>query len=233
MKYLRFNSFLLSGIFLLGFSLQNCNPDPPDPPPKDLGFLGLGEAKDYVYFKKGTWWVYKNTRTGLYDTIEVYFNLLDTLAEKSDKWRFTNELFSVKSKSLTTGHFYNFYQRSAAVDVLTEPTGFITPNLARREPFEGDIIPFYYPFVKPHYGYNFCVNIKDTMNINGQVYPDVAVFYIKQDALEPDPLNGKPAKYYWARHYGLVQKDLFDSQFYGDTGTLFHSWKIVNSNIIQ
>ena len=71
------------------------------------------------------------------------------------------------------------------------------------------------------------------MNIMGKIYSKVAVFYIQSDDSEPIPLKNKPAKYYWAKNYGLVQKDLFDSKFIGDTSLLYHSWKLSYSNIIQ
>ena len=71
------------------------------------------------------------------------------------------------------------------------------------------------------------------MTINGNIYKDVAVFFIRTDGTEPLPLKHKPAKYYWALNFGLVQKDLFDSKFLGDTSVLYHSWKLINSNIIQ
>ena len=218
-------------IAIVSTTLYSCKPDKPDPGPTDLGFFGLGEAKDYVYFKKGTWWVYQNTRTKEYDTLEVYFNLLDTLEATSKNWHFTNELFDVKSKSLTTGHIYNFYERSAAVETIEQPDGFLVPNMERYNPYEGQLEPFYYPF--NYKNYNYCLSIKDTMIIKSNIYHNVAIFYIKSDEHEPLPLKHNAAKYYWAKKNGLIKKELFKSNFYGDTSTLYHAWNLINSNIIQ
>lgn len=53
-----------------------------DPRPNEISHFWLGEAKDYMYFKPGTWWVYKNTNTGMIDTIQVYSSSLDTFTVK-------------------------------------------------------------------------------------------------------------------------------------------------------
>ena len=229
MKLLKLTFVVFSLIAIT--ALHSCKPEPPDPPPTDLGFFGLGEAKDYVYFKKGTWWVYQNTRTGKYDTIVVYNNILDTSERISKKWKYIDEVFAVDSKSLSTGHHYHFYERYGPVDVINQPRNLIIPNLERREPFEGDIKPFYYPFNDEIADY--CLTLRDTMIINGYAYKNVAIFYLIYDDIEPVPLSRKAAKYYWAKNYGLVRKDLFESQFQGDTSTLYHSWKLINSYIIQ
>lgn len=229
----KFISVTFIMIVLMGIIFNSCKPEPPDPPPTDLGFFGLGEAKDYIYFKPGTWWVYKNTRTGLRDSIVVYYSLLDTLEQANNKWRFTNEVFSVRSKSLIDGYNYKLIQIEQTVESIDEPKNFIIPTLERSNPYEGEIEPFYYPFDTWNDQDGYFLALKDTMMINGKVYDDVAVFFIVRDAIEPVPRNGKPAKYYWAKNYGLVQKDLFDSKFLGDTSTLYHSWKLINSNIVQ
>ena len=229
MKHLKLTLIIFSLIAIS--ALHSCKPEPPDPQPTDLGFFGLGEAKDYVYFKKGTWWVYQNTRTGQLDTIVVYNSILDTSERISKKWKYIDEVFAVDSRSISTAHYYHLYERYGPVDVINRPRNLIIPNFERREPFEGDINPFYYPFNDPIA--NYCITVKDTMNIMGKIYSKVAVFYIQSDDSEPIPLKNKPAKYYWAKNYGLVQKDLFDSKFIGDTSLVYHSWKLSYSNIIQ
>lgn len=153
---LRLILFLLMAIT----ALHSCKPEPPDPPPNDLGFFGLGEAKDYVYFKKGTWWVYQNTRTKGYDTIVVYNSILDTSERVSKKWKYVDEVFAVDSRSLSNGHYYHLYERYGPVDVINQPRNLILPNFERREPFEGDINPFYYPFNYPIA--NYCITVKIT-----------------------------------------------------------------------
>lgn len=225
-------------IIVMGIAFTSCKPDHPDPGPTNLGFFGLGEAKDYVYFKPGTWWMYKNTRTGLRDSIVVTYSMLDTLEGIGSKWRNLQEIFNVRSHSYSTGYNYSIYQRQGNVEVTNKPRLFVIPTLVRSEPYEGEIEPFYYPFnfiekvSSAGYGLQ-CTTIKDTMTINGKIYKDVAVFFLRNDNIEPMPNDGNPAKYYWARNFGLIQKDLFDNKFAGDTSVLYHSWKLINSNIVQ
>ena len=232
LKYL----YVLTIVIPLITTLESCHKE--DASPKDLGFFALGEAKDYVYFKPGTWWVYRNTRTKLNDTIRVTYSLLDTLEETSEKWHFTNELFYVHSVSQTNGDNYYFWERSATAETIYQPSGSLIPTMERDNPYQGELRPFYYPFDRlknnPNGGYDtYCTTVKDTLTINNKLYHKVAIFYIKNDNIEPNPLDGHPAKYYWAKNFGLVQKDLFDNKFRGDTGILYHSWELINSNIIQ
>jgi hypothetical protein len=110
--------------------------------------------------------------------------------------------------------------------------------MERSNPYEGELTPFYYPLDRlkdnPNGDYTtYCIGIKDTILINSQIYNDVAVFYVKKDVIEPAPLSGKPAKYYWAKNFGLLRKDLYEPKFSGDTNNLYHSWKLINSYIIQ
>jgi len=215
----------------------SCGPEPIEPIKKtELGFLPLGEVKDYVFFKPGTWWVYKNTRTGEYDSILVTYSLLDTIEQNSEWRHFTNEVFDVESKSLTNGYSYSLYMRSLSAEG-PDFTWLCAPTLERGNPYEGDIDPFYYPFdrLKNKKGdYEaYCLTVKDTMTINYKMYKDVAIFYIKSNGTEPLPLKHKPEKYYWAKNYGIIKKELFDSKFWGDTSIIYHSWQLINSNIIQ
>ncbi len=53
--------------------------------PDEYSYFWLGEAKDYMYFRTGTWWVYKNTNTGLLDTISVISSSLDTSVIKGSE----------------------------------------------------------------------------------------------------------------------------------------------------
>ena len=229
----RFKIFSVLVILLSSIFFSNCGPEPIEPIKKtNLGFLPLGEVKDYVFFKPGTWWVYKNTRTGVLDTQVVTFSLLDTLEQDGAKWHFTNELFDVESKSLTTGYRYAFYMRSLSAEVIDLKWGCV-PVLERSNPYEGELTPFYYPFDLWKDKDGYCIKVKDTMMINNIEYKDVAIFYIKRDNIEPHPLEGNAAKYYWARNYGLIRKDLFDSKFQGDTAILYQSIQLIKSDIIQ
>ena len=217
-------------------ALYSCGPEPIEPMKKtELGFLPLGEVKDYVFFKPGTWWVYKNTRTGEYDSIIVTYSLLDTIEQNSSRWHFTNEVFDVESKSLTNGYQYSMYMRSLGAEVIDFKWA-CHPIIERNNPYEGESRAFYYPFnLYEKFSGNEpnCLTVKDTMTINSKVYKDVAVFFIKRDVIEPLPLEGNAAKYYWARNYGLIRKDMYDSQYQGDTSILYHSWQLINSNIIH
>lgn len=230
---------LLNFSILIGITsvLVTCKPDQPDPAPTELGFFPLGEVKEYVLFKPGTWWVYKNSLTSIHDSIKVFYSLIDTIEGSSKKWHFKTEVFDVQFRSLSTGHYYNHYMRSLSAEVTTV-TWICMPNLERREPFEGDITAFYYPFLRyrnvPKGDYDtYCTTIKDTFSVKGNLYKNVAVFYVKSDDSEPIPNKNFASKYYWAPNFGIIKKEIFHSKFHGDTTILAHSWDLIKSNIVQ
>jgi hypothetical protein len=54
---------------IAGLSLGSCTPEEKPHPKIYTGPFYLGEALDYLYFKPGSYWVYKNTVTNQIDTI--------------------------------------------------------------------------------------------------------------------------------------------------------------------
>ncbi len=59
---------LLGVLFV--FQGSRCKPDPPKPHPTIRRSFYLGGVKDYLYFKPGSYWIYKNTVTNEIDTVK-------------------------------------------------------------------------------------------------------------------------------------------------------------------
>lgn len=238
MKFLYKNHLVkLYMIVTISCLLPGCKPDE-QKVSKDLGLFTLEEAKDYLYFLPGTWWIYSNSETNLSDTVVVVYSLIDTLEAANNKWHFREELFYVHSKSTTSGLDYFFWTRLQAVEVLNEPQRFYIPTLETDDgTYSYDVTPFYYPFKnrKDNYPWKTCIGIRDTMSINGITFDNVAIFYVQEDVTHPRyPLNKEnAAKYYWSKNHGLIRKDIFDSNFRGDTSKLHHSLNLIKFNIIQ
>ena len=59
-------AFVATVLLLFGNSCEDNNP----PKPKDPVTIvyTLGEVKDYILFKKGTYWIYENDKTGTIDS---------------------------------------------------------------------------------------------------------------------------------------------------------------------
>lgn len=88
-----------------GEKVDNCTP-------VHFGAFPLGGAKDYLYFKPGSWWVYRNTLSG--ETDSIYTEYCDTAVEESqgdpNKWltlTYTTIAYQLKSNIYNTTYRYD------------------------------------------------------------------------------------------------------------------------------
>lgn len=87
-----------------------------DPPQEDLGLLTLGEAKDYLLFKPGSWWVYKNSYTNEIDTMLLDYCFIDTFHAENEKKKFDYEDIMYGIHSLRDKAFYRTFSRGMSAE---------------------------------------------------------------------------------------------------------------------
>ena len=208
--------------------------------PKHYGPYYLGEVKDYLYFKKGSWWVYKNNLSG--ETDSIYTVYCDTSVVNSTnstfRWltmTYTDIGFRLKSEKYNTTYTYsqpyitasynftNFkYQLNRNADFPTKSRTFAN---------------FAYPFEVN--GSGLFQELIPSMTIQGKNYNDVAVFQVSRDEGVQYPLNisyslyyKSSTKYYWAKGVGLV---LMISDTYRNDNNLpvQSKWELINYNLIK
>jgi hypothetical protein len=234
---------LLIFFILLALFLESCcadkEPEIPGrqckPGPYSELYYNLDSVKPYLYFKPGTWWIYKNTKTNELDTIELLNSALTAQTAHGTNYSTINRIIHYESLSWTTWSRTNKIQYD-----FVDPG--INPNL---QPFKqyyriynyknsnnatyGLIINFFYPFdlnvINGNGAHHVKIVSKDTTCIiNSFIYHNTVVFDIDSDDIWYSKSNFPNTRYYWSKGYGLIiMENLTDK----------YSWILIDKNIIQ
>ncbi len=193
--------------------------------PDEYYFYSLGESKDYMYFKEGTWWVYKNTVTNEIDTISVYQAKLDTVIIKGSEGYsyqriYTCESASVRNRSKKYPYQYDWYSRVKNPDASgSPPSPLIEKVLWEKIRSQGYTTQCFVTPSKLHSRTDIDLVIKDTsLIVAGKYYTNVQVFKIERsnayfDILDTEPFNSEHySLLYYAKHYGLIMQIKYNSK---------------------
>ena len=218
-------------IVVLGILLSTCKDK--EPVWRNYGPYYMGQMRDYVYFKKGTWWVYENTVTKERDSMVLQWVTLDTFTY-TDNYNGESDNKIIKERlnylvhSITTGYKYEHYMETPSVWSGMPDRNYGTFYLIRDKYKPGDYAGWDVSFIYPYeIGHNWDATIisSDTfLTINGKRYNDV----VHLEIWEYKELTPK-IQYYWAKNYGLVYFEVRNNQ----VAEKKEYWQLVNANIVQ
>ena len=207
--------------------------------PVHFGPFPLGGAKDYLYFKPGSWWVYRNSLSG--ETDSIYTVYCDTAVEESqgdpNRWltlTYTTIAYQLKSTVYNTTYIYERIKQHPYTSTFEYTQAqwrtMIAPKKSR-----GPYPVFIYPFKDAAADF---IELIPILNIQGADYSEVAVFQsdnFDETVQLPTQLPytvtyGGINKYYWAKGAGLVQ---IESLLYkpSDSSTVWQKWELVKSHL--
>ena len=233
-------------LLLLGSSCEDNNP----PKPKDPVTIvyTMGEVKDYMLFKKGTYWVYENDKTGTIDSQWVTGSSFGQITHKGNEnysmhLTLIQDFFVVTiSTNFVDGLGYKCrYEMSSfgnKVDAFPYPKRSYGVERSRIADFFGGTQEVYY------HPYDACPKkdcywYYDTLLTNYQLkgysYDTVRVFKLAGDASFPEvkPLSGSgPSWYYFAKNQGLIKIYNEGSLLYDKT-KYNQSWNLIRKKIVQ
>jgi hypothetical protein len=209
--------------------------------PKHYGPYYLGEVKDYLYFKKGSWWVYKNNLSG--ETDSIYTVYCDTFMINSTgdhyKWlsmSYSDIGFRLRSDKYDVNYIYSHGVVYPDVTGYTGGIGYTMDKTSNFPTISRVSTPFTYPFKVDNR--NLFQELIPSMTIQGKTYNDVAVFQVWSDETVQLPtltfgfMADAPTKYYWAKGVGLVMIEQtlfrFDLQ-----QTFVQKWELIKYNLIK
>lgn len=197
----------------------------------------LNEARDYIYFKQGTWWVYKKIPGGDLDTIEVINSWIDTTKLTGGGNTMYYEHLAWRAKSTLDNYEYKFYRTyPTPLPELHSKTSTVWSQyfLERYKPgsYQGPVNIFTYPFTSEilyngHSHDNKKLDDIDSLTIQGNLYHDLKHFEISDDVTFVfDKLGhrGGIVQYYFASGVGIVKKEHM---------TKGVAWELIESHIIQ
>ena len=200
---------LLSGLLWL----DGCKPEKPKEQ-KYLGNYPLGEVKDYLYFKPGSYWVYECDSTNELDS-QVMLSC-DTPWIRKSYIQYQMLFFS--RRSINHGINYstdNYFDVPYSKNFTYFDAYNI--NISGNGVSAYDCI-FYYPFVSTKYGFGssptYYKGHYDSMQVLGRWYKDVRVFQVQYAGGFVEPKNIKTwgdgqITYYWAKNVGLIRQHVW------------------------
>jgi len=199
-------------------TMTSCNSDCHDKGNCDPEYyrFDLGEAKNYLWADTGSYWIYKNSKTGELDT--------QTCVGAKTYWVNTKGSTNY-SKHITIDYevlyrkLYSTFNQWEYVD----KTSFYNPDAMRpnktylfRDVYgEGQNNPFWFPASKSDEGGSgssttTCTNTDTSIIVNGKTYDHVVVFDVNIDEIWEEKLGCiRPnTKYYWVKNIGLIKKTM-------------------------
>ena len=140
----------------------------------------LGEAKKYLCFNKGSYWIYKNTKTGDLDTQVCEGYLLDNIVEKGTFNHTKHITVRYEYMSRVISSSFNdcyYYDETAGYnpDAIRQLKTIVDRNSSKI----GSIKAFFYPFVLSEKFGNgssnsIFIGLDSTLLIQGKTYYNVA-----------------------------------------------------------
>ncbi len=214
-------------VFFLNSCKEDCKENGTCPP--EYYRYELGEAMHYLWAKPGSYWIYKNTKTGDLDTQTMIGFKFDTVISKGT-FDFSKHItieYDVLSRNIYSSfnHWIYFdktskYEANSKRDLET---------ILERIVGTGVIYPFFHPFVisqnvNPSNS-NF-IGLDSNFIVSSKPYTNVAKFEIAIDGIWEEKLNCKRPNtvYYWAKGVGLIKKDMNGCGY---------SWELIEYNVIE
>lgn len=181
----------------------------------------LGEAKDYLVFKKGSFWVYQYSVDGALDTVTCVSDTvlkMSATGKTSSTSHITLEFEKIRSLFYSSYYRWNFKLESVNPTVNShseeEPYRIM---LVKSVTGEGDQIPFYHPFdlnICSAQGSAFtcCRNADTSIVLNGTTFNHVVRFSHTGDELwcpnsSPASIQNPPAQFFYAKGVGLLRHE--------------------------
>ncbi len=217
-----------------------------DPPAENLGFFSLGEAKDYLLFKPGTWWVYKNSYTNELDTMILTSCAMDTVHAESKIRFFDYEAMGFGILSKRDNAYYSSPGSSMNADASTFSATWSWEcqriggyHLMHTTTPSTTGSGFFYPFDKSKRGNGVYETTfddrKDSLIVGGKTYYDIVSFSVYFDGAYPYPniyiYDFSNSMYYWAKGFGLIKIEL--QSIDANKMPIAMNWELIESHIFK
>ncbi len=222
--------------------LLGCDKDPSKPgyqgkPPKPEYYrIKMNEElKSYLWSKPGSYWIYKNTKTGDLDTHIINGFYFDSILVKGiypySKHR--TIYYDYLSKSFYSTFIKRFFYEYTRTFNPQATDLYITSNDLTREGNGSINHPLVHPFLIPKESnsgtgssYAAYIGMDSTLTIQGKTYHNVAKFDIDSDGVwsKTYPYTTTGSKYYWAKDVGLVKRTATHRD---------ENWELIEYNIIK
>ena len=208
------NKFLYYALAFFIFSVCSCSCDKEGGDPEPLPVIDAPQAlKDYIVFKPGTYWIYKDSTSGVVDSVFVtdFIEGHDTLYP-SHAASGIYEWFQVNTHSALDG--YDYYYKFNADDIYHIANTLYAVNREKLKP--GDYVGTIYCFISPFtigltaytvYDVTTVSNYYSGITIGSHLFPEVVKIHETRNVTEEQQVTN----FYFSKNIGIVRKELVDS----------------------
>lgn len=228
MKNMLVIMFILIGLLFSTCKNKNKNCQEKGNCPPEYYRFRLGEAKDYLWAKPGSYWIYKQTGTGILDTQIVTGFLYDSITVKgTEDYSQHITIEYDKVYRVTTSSYRHWTYNDETIDM--RPNAEHYKNwvviLNREGSTVGNAAVFVYPvLIGNGYGNTSYEGMDSLMIIQGKTYTNVAKFHTTIDGIWEDCPPYTASMYYWAKGVGLIKRIALNRS---------DNWELTEYNIIQ
>ena len=209
----------------------------------------LGEIKDYMFFKRGTYWVYEHSITGQIDSQYVTSAAISRYTSKgredySKHITLIQETFNMRIRSnfkdgWGSVNYFNIYSNGQRVDAYPYPEKAYVfkrtkvPNIILG-PSTGNVFryPYYTGANYSPYQDSFLINYQ----LKGSTYDTVRVFVVgsAESVMQQSKIltQGTPVRCYYAKNVGIIKLHQKDYRVF-DGSPIDHSWNLIRKKIIR
>lgn len=209
----------------------------------------LGDCKNYMYFKVGTYWVYQNDVTNEIDSQWVSFSTIDQSTQHGDEdyskhiTLIQETLWTFIASNFVDGwgrqNKFEIYTSGQNVNAYPYPTSAYQFEKSKKNSSSSHSNTVYYqplnlcPKKNCFYYYDTTLT---NYSLNGFTYDTVRVFRVNGDAVFQESnqltIGGGKSDYYYAKNIGLIK--VFHDSYHTDNKTPYkQSWNLIRKNIIQ
>jgi hypothetical protein len=228
---------LLIGVIVLNHSCKNKDCIKNGTCPSEYYKYMLEEGKNYLWAKPGSYWIYKNTKTGDLDTQICTSIFLDTIIKKGTQTYSQHITFEYERLVRTVQSSFDqwvYYDETSKYNPDGTPSKGFFYALERQVFGEGIISAFHFPFTdKEISGTGSEVTsykgMDSSLVLQSKTYYNVAKFELDRDDIwypndHPIATRYPNAVYYWAKDVGLIKRQNKSENY---------NWELVDYHIIQ
>ncbi|MBL7889224.1 MAG: hypothetical protein JNL24_06705 [Bacteroidia bacterium] len=187
----------------------------------------LADLPAYSYFKTGTYWVYKDSASGVEDSVYVFadtsylYHQTNTTQEEGDYMFYGFRAYSnydscVYYYSISMGNYILTTKEVGALLRKYKQTDYIGATYTMTNRFiDGDQIIYYAAQGITYYKQSY-----DSLLIGTNVFRNVVKFHHTKD----ETMELSPSNVYFSKHVGLVRKEKLSTN---------QIWELVRYQVIQ